>query len=215
MTRLLPLATLTLCAVLCACGRGGTPQATATPAKSLSVTLNAGSRGDQPWTSGAGTFAIFASNSTTPITAIATASVNSAGTATLALPTSATGIESKTTASPKAGLAGLSAGCASTLTETAPTAQAAYLDSAGFMSAQGGTPLREYTATVSGSMLRYPVYVTQDDTVTGQLTCGAAAYTVNLPYKRGWNVLVLTNNATSGTYTIGLDDSATLHYAVK
>ena len=216
-------ALLTLSAALTACGGGGAPTPASIPGASLNVALETGMLGNSAWTYGAGTLTLRTldtTNTSVPGPVIATASVNALGTGTVTLPGSAQGVLAKTNLSPKAApqaIGNLSSVCLEDLTESAPGTQALFVTGADFTSTQGGVALNEVTITASGSSYvstrHVPVFVTQDDTVSGSLKCdNAISGTVNLPFKKGWNMMFMTIDFKTQTFSIGLDSATALHY---
>ncbi|GHF59231.1 hypothetical protein HNQ07_003904 [Deinococcus metalli] len=214
-----------VCALLSACGSSGagTPTPAAIPGTTLSFALEEGALGNSAWTYGAGTLTLRGldtTNTSVPGPVIATASVNALGMGSVSLPGSAGGIVAKTNLSPKAApqvIGDLSSSCLSTVTESAPGTQALLVTGADFASNQGGVALNEVTITPKGSEFvstrHVPVFVTQDDTVSGSLKCSSKiTISLDLPFKKGWNMLLVTVDFAAGTFAFSLDSGTSLHY---
>lgn len=212
---LLAFTFLSLSLAVTSCGTSAPNVPAATPAKSLALSLDADASG-VPWTAGSGTVTVATlqpSNPLIPGDALATATVDASGTGTLVLPGSAGGIEAKATISPKAFLTGLTFECTASLSETNASALSVGVGSATFTSGTTTVALHESTPSAgAGPSTRFPLYTTQDDTVSGQVTCGGSiVIPVQLPLKRGWNVMQVVNEA-AGNVSIGLDTSGKLNF---
>ncbi|GGL02319.1 hypothetical protein [Deinococcus radiotolerans] len=224
MKRLLTSAALlALSAALTACGGGGAPAPAVIPGATLNVALETGVLGNSAWTYGPGTLTLRTldtTNTSVPGPVLSTASVSALGTGTVTLPGSAQGVLARTNLSPKAApqvIGDLSSVCLESLTESAPGTQALFVTGADFTSTQGGVSLNEVTITFNGSSYvstrHVPVFVTQDDTVTGSLKCNnAISIAINLPFKKGWNMMYVSVDFKTELFSLGLDNAAALHY---
>lgn len=206
-----PLTLALLSSVLSACGGGSpAPVPPAIPAAAATFTLGVG-LGSAPWTYGAGTLTLraYTGGATGPV--IVTAPVDVTGHGTLTLPGSAGGIAEKANlpASAAVGVPLDTSGCLNELKETDPTAQALFLASGDFSTADGGVNVYErqletMNGVITGFIIRVPTFVTRATTISGTVTCAKTKLNVDLPFSQGWNTLVFSVDTGSKEITLGV-----------
>lgn len=189
MNKTFPLV-LALPLLLAACGGGSsTPASGPVPGADVTVqlykTLNTG------WALGAGDVALRAFTLDKSVgTVVASGSVDALGRGTLTLPGETGGILAKATLPARIVSKVLSSVCTDTFTETDPTARAVMLTTGDFSTSQGGTALYLLPSlSETGLHFDVPLFVTRDNTLTGNLLCGEVSAPITLSLKRGWNLV--------------------------